>query len=217
MHLIFAPLYNEIIPHLPFWFLYFYTNYIFYYIFFGFLACGSSLFMLRFPRQYVSSLFVQFSLLGRMRHKVSVEICLLTDRFRSIIHQNYMPTKIIHRNVIFLNWKPKITEMFQSGVKTYMTAKVKFLFVTCGVFEGMDAKKIEDIMLDFMAFCRFLFGQKSPYWSGNSQIHRNSSPLPASIYPPASFLSQPSFQSLIFCPITLTMWTNQHLDFQTGI
>ena len=52
---------------------------------------------------------------------------------------------------------------------------------------------------------------------GNSSIHRNSSQLPASIYPPASFLSQPSFQSLIFCPITLTMWTNQHLDFQTGI
>ena len=53
--------------------------------------------------------------------------------------------------------------MLQSGVKTYMTAKVKFLFVTCEVYEGMDAKKIEDIVFDFMAFCRFLFGQKSPY------------------------------------------------------
>ena len=94
---------------------------------------------------------------------MSAEICLLTDRFRSIIHQNYMPTKIIHQNDVCLNLKPKITEMLQSGVKMYMTVIVKLLVVTCEVYEGMDAKIIEDIVLDFMAFCRFLFGQKSPY------------------------------------------------------
>ena len=44
-----------------------------------------------------------------------------------------------------------------------MTALVKLLVVTYEVYEGMYAKKIEDIVLDFMAFCRFLFGQKSPY------------------------------------------------------
>ena len=36
---------------------------------------GSTLFMLSFPHQYVFPFFVQFSLLARMRDKVSVEIC----------------------------------------------------------------------------------------------------------------------------------------------
>ena len=44
-----------------------------------------------------------------------------------------------------------------------MTASVKLLVVTREVYERTDAMKIEHIVLDFMAFCRFLFGQKSPY------------------------------------------------------
>ena len=61
---------------------------------------GFSLFMLSFPHQYIFPLFVQFSLLGRMRDKVSVEICLMTDRARSIIHPNYHQASknIIHPN-----------------------------------------------------------------------------------------------------------------------
>ena len=44
-----------------------------------------------------------------------------------------------------------------------MTALVKLNVVTREAYERTDAMKIEHIVLDFMAFCRFLFGQKFPY------------------------------------------------------
>ena len=55
-----------------------------------------SLFLLSFPHQYVFPLFVQFSLLGRMRDKVSVQICLMTDRACALLFTKITkPAKIL--------------------------------------------------------------------------------------------------------------------------
>ena len=62
---------------------------------------GFSPFLLSFPHQYVFPLFVQFSLLGRMRDKVSVEICLMTDRARALLFTKITkPAKILFTKVI---------------------------------------------------------------------------------------------------------------------
>ena len=60
---------------------------------FVFLCIFLALFMLSFPHQYVFPLFVQFSLLGRMRDKVSVEICLMTDRLRALYYSTKLPSQ----------------------------------------------------------------------------------------------------------------------------
>ena len=79
-------------------FIYFF---LFFYIFMSFrvflcIFYGFSLFLLSFPHQYVFPLFVQFSLLGRMRDKVSVEICLMTDRARALLFTKITkPAKIL--------------------------------------------------------------------------------------------------------------------------
>ena len=72
----------------------FYVIFVFLRIFIFFY--GFSLFLLSFPHQYVFPLFVQFSLLGRMRDKVSVEICLMTDRACALLFTKITkPAKIL--------------------------------------------------------------------------------------------------------------------------